>query len=67
MAITVRTRRKFDKLTPSEELVVRLLEGLPIPRKLEAKLRSLKRVADERKSRKSTKTNTKARRKTSSW
>ena len=38
MATTVRRARKFDRLTATEELVARVLEGRPIPKKLKKEL-----------------------------
>lgn len=44
MATTVKTIPRFSKLTPSEELMVRTLEGRPIPQKLKKELLRLKGI-----------------------
>jgi hypothetical protein len=65
MATTVKTARKYDRLTPGLEYFARTMEGRPIPKKLENELLRLKRIEDEEKARKKAKA--KRRKKHASW
>ena len=66
MATTVKTAKKYNRLTPGMEYVARMMEGRPIPKKLEKELLRLKKVEQEDKARKKAR-KSKNRRKTSSW
>ena len=52
MATTIKTARKYAKLTPGLEYFARTMEGRPIPRKLMAELKRLKKIEEEKKAKK---------------
>lgn len=67
MATTVKTASKYDKLSPGMEYFARVMEGRPIPKKLETELLRLKRIEEQKKARKKLRKAKNRRRLSYSW